>query len=44
MEVKVFYVKHYKLGAFTGEDAVDEELEKIQGRSLGDDVAGYLIF
>ena len=40
MEVKVFDVKRYKFGEFTGEDAVEEELDKIKGRSLGANVAG----
>ena len=40
MEVKVFHVKRYKLGAFTGEDAVEEELDNIKGHNLGADIAG----
>ena len=36
----MFYVKRYKFGAFTGEDNVEKELEKLKGRSLGANVAG----
>ena len=33
-------VKHNKLGIFAGEYAAEEELDKINGRSLGTDVSG----
>ena len=40
MEVKKVDVKSYKLGAFMGEDAVEEDIYEIKGCSLGADVAG----
>ena len=39
LEVKVFYVKGDKLGALARKDAVDEQLDEIQGGSLGTDVS-----
>ena len=35
MEIEVLDVKSYKFCAFEGKDAVEEELDKIQGYSLG---------
>ena len=40
MEVKYFDLKCEKNGAFTREDAVEEELDNIKGRSLVADVSG----
>ena len=40
LEVDVFDVKGDKFGAFAGKYAVEEELDEVNGRCFGSDVAG----
>ena len=39
MEIEALDVKSYKCCAFVGKDSVEEELEKIKGCRLGDNVS-----
>ena len=38
----MFNVKSDKLGAFTGNDAVEQELDEVEGSGIGYDVAGTI--
>ena len=40
MNVKVIDVEHEKLGAHALKDAVDEQLDKVEGGILGPDISG----
>ena len=40
LEVEVFDVKGDKLGAFAGKDAVEEDLDEVNGSCFGADVYG----
>ena len=39
LELDIFKVKNKKLGAFTGKDAVEQELDEVDGSVLGSDGA-----